>query len=365
MAEIELQATKILQRLENLKITTDNNQTLATLPSPIGFLNSETKRPTDILSILEALIINAHSDSDSDDENEFPLPPLDEVSSLALICNSIVAYISHLDRHQLAKVTSRIITDTNRWLSHVFKFIECSASYHSDNTETILRAVRLAIVARCPGYLEGGIQAVANPCLYICEDSSAVGLQYACRQLGLPLDSIRLVPSINNAGVMDISAIQKIIANDIAAHRTPLFVIADLGASACGYVDNVTRLHDICKASGIWLHCRGHSLAALALTQGSSEFKTITDSMSLNLGSWLRIPSLPVVLLHRQIQNIALSVFETDPLKSRRLSSLSLWATLQAFGRDTITDKILLAYESCKIVHDIVAKMQGIKVLVS
>lgn len=53
----------------------------------------------------------------------------------------------------------------------------------------------LAIVTRCPGYLEGGVPALANPCLYISENSSLAGLQYACRQLGLPLHCIRLVPS--------------------------------------------------------------------------------------------------------------------------------------------------------------------------
>lgn len=58
----------------------------------------------------------------------------------------------------------------------------------------------LAIVTRCPGYLEGGVPALANPCLYISENSSLVGLQYACRQLGLPLHCIRLVPSNTTFG---------------------------------------------------------------------------------------------------------------------------------------------------------------------
>lgn len=130
-------------------------------------------------------------------------------------------------------------------------------------------------MSRCPNYLESGIQSITNPCLYISEQSSIIGLRYACRQLGLPLDSIRLVPcnvgDNGSNGVMDISALQKAIYSDIASNRTPLFVIADLGASIFGYVDNVNRLQDICRASGVWLHCRGHSLAALALMQGAGE----------------------------------------------------------------------------------------------
>lgn len=103
-------------------------------------------------------------------------------------------------------------------------------------------------------------------------------------------------------GTMDISALQKIIASDIAQNRTPLFVIGDVGASICGQVDNIQRLQEVCRTHSIWLHLRGHSLSALAITQGSLQndsqhLQPIADSMSLNLGSWLALPNLPVVVI--------------------------------------------------------------------
>lgn len=360
LAELELQTSRAMQRLENIKSIPENPIALPTL----GLLHQERKAPAEIFSFLETLI--AQSDQTDDDSEFFILPPLDEVSHLALLSHSIVAYMSHLDYRKLSKITSKICNDTNRWLAHLFRFMDANASYHIDSTESILRAVRLAIVTRCPGYLEGGVPALANPCLYISENSSLVGLQYACRQLGLPLHCIRLVPSnttFGAIGAMDISALQKIIASDLVANRTPLFLIADTGSSMCGYVDNIMRLQDVCRANSIWLHCRGHSLAAIAVTQGSGEVKPIADSISLNLGSWLGIPNLPVALLHRQIQNVALSVFESDPVLSRRLSSLSLWTTLQALGRDTISARIIKAFDSCRIMYDIVSRCPGIRVL--
>lgn len=179
-------------------------------------------------------------------------------------------------------------------------------------------------MTRCPGYLEGGVPALANPCLYICENSSQLALQYACRQLGLPVNCIRLVPSntsfgngrrlihlnydlmpyISGAlGTMDITALQKMIGSDVGAVRTPLIVIGDVGASVCGHVDNIQRLQEVCRANSIWLHCRGHSLAALAVTQGAllpqsdgQPFISIADSISLTLGNWLALPNLPVVV---------------------------------------------------------------------
>lgn len=103
---------------------------------------------------------------------------------------------------------------------------------------------------------------------------------------------------------MDIAALEKIIASDIASSRTPLFVIADVGASICGHVDNVQHLQEVCRANSVWLHCRGHTLASLAIVQtphqqqpqAEGQQTTFTDSMSLNLGSWLALPNLPVVV---------------------------------------------------------------------
>lgn len=149
LAHLELQATKIIERLESLKVpSTDSDDQQNVHHLTPGFLNSERKKSTEILGTLESLIVHSICDTDdSDDESsDVVLPPLDDVSKLALISNSIVAYLSHLPRHQLAKITSRIITDTNRWLSHIFRFIDCSTSYHSDTTECILRAVRYVFV---------------------------------------------------------------------------------------------------------------------------------------------------------------------------------------------------------------------------
>ncbi|GAB0087265.1 pyridoxal-dependent decarboxylase domain-containing protein 1 [Sergentomyia squamirostris] len=362
LVELENRASQLIQSMENLK-TSPDPATTSTPQTPLavaGFLPPERKDTGEIVSQLETLICTAESGT----EPEYSLPPLNEVSQLALISHSFVAYLSHLRRSQLLRVTTKIASDTNRWLSHIFRFSDSSTSYHNDSTECVLRALRLAIVSRCPGYLEAGIQALANPCMYVTENSALLALQYACRQLGLPADCIRIVPScIGSMGTMDVAILQKLIATDVANKRMPLFVIANVGASICGFVDNIPRLYEVCRTASVWLHCRGHSLAAVATAQGSGDVRDLCDSVSLTLGSWLAVPSLPVVLLHRQIQNVALSVFESDPIVSRRLNSLTLWTTLQALGRDLIAERILMAFESVRVVYEIVSKCDGIRIL--
>lgn len=64
---------------------------------------------------------------------------------------------------------------------------------------------------------------------------------------------------------MDVTALQRLISEDITSGRTPLIVIADVGTPITGHVDNILRIQSLCKTHDIWLHLRGHSLAALAL----------------------------------------------------------------------------------------------------
>lgn len=64
---------------------------------------------------------------------------------------------------------------------------------------------------------------------------------------------------------MDVSQLQRMLAEDISAGRVPLIVIGDAGTPITGHVDNISRLQELCKTRDIWLHLRGHNLAALAL----------------------------------------------------------------------------------------------------
>uniref|UniRef100_A0A1A9W408 Pyridoxal-dependent decarboxylase domain-containing protein 1 n=1 Tax=Glossina brevipalpis TaxID=37001 RepID=A0A1A9W408_9MUSC len=372
LAELELKTSQVLQRLENVKTTPmtvntsiipyslDNISADTTINSEklLAVLHEGRKQPSEILKSLELLI----SYTESDDDSDFSLPALDDVSHLALISHSIVAYISHLDGSQLKRITARIAGDTTHWLGALFRFIDPSSSFHNDNTEATLRTVRLAIIARYPGYIETGIPAMTHPCFYISENTTPIRLQYACRQLGIPLDAIRLISTNNTFGTMDLSILQKQIQIDLAAQRMPLLIIADIGDSLYGYVDNLIRMRNICDTYNMWLHATGHGLASVVCSQGPGLMSSVVDSLILKLGSWLGLPSLPTVLLHRQ-QKYDASAFEFDYFLSKRLNSLALWTSLQALGRDSISNRIHVAFQTCSILFEVTSKCEGVRVV--
>lgn len=368
LSRLESSASQVVHRLESVK-TVLEEEVAANSPAtaPTYYFHPDKKLPSEILTSLEALISQPY-DPDSEEIAEYPLPPLDEMSHLVLVSHSITSYLSYLNRRQLMKVTSKILTDTSRWLSQMFRFIDSAASYHKDSSECLVRAIRLAMATKFPGYFEHGIKSLPDVGLYISENSSPLILQFACRQTGLPASSIRVVPCSNvdgSTGTMDITALQKIISLDVTADRVPLFLVANLGASLLGESDNILKLQEVCHANHIWLHGRGHNLASMMLAQGALDSNTtIVDSMTLNLSNWFGVPAVPAVLLYKPIANISPAMlFDSDPLLSRYLSAVSVWMMLQSMGRDIITDRILAAFQSCKAFYDIVSKVSGLQVL--
>ncbi|XP_058811536.1 pyridoxal-dependent decarboxylase domain-containing protein 1 [Topomyia yanbarensis] len=364
LAELELQAAQVLNRLEYVKVAQEQQQqSPMQIPVSPGFLQLDKKPTAEVLASLETLV----SQLDIEEEPEFVLPPLDDPSQLAVITHSIAAYLSALERQHLNRVVSKIATDTNRWMSHMFRCTDSSTNYYRDSAECILHAVRIAITNRFSETLENRLALLQNATLYISETSSLFSLQNAVRYIGLAVSNIRIVPcnsTFGARGTMDVTELQKIINADIEAGKIPLFCIADLGSSVCGEVDNLAAIRNVCSQNNTWLHCQGHCLAALAVTKGTlTGVKSVPDSMSLNLGNWLGITGIPCVLIYRQISANAQTLFDVDPILSNRLSSISLWTVMQTMGVDSISERIFMAFDSCRQVYEMLSRMEGIRIL--
>ncbi|XP_062536659.1 pyridoxal-dependent decarboxylase domain-containing protein 1 [Armigeres subalbatus] len=366
LAELETQSSQVLNRLEYVKVALEQHQQntmFQQMPLSPGFLQPDKKPSAEVLTSLETLI----SQLDIDEETDFVLPPLDDSSQLASVSHSIGAYLSALDRQHLSRIVSKVVTDTNRWLSHMFRYIDCSTSYYRDSAECILHAVRLAIATRFPESMENRLTQLQGATLYISEASSLFALQNTCRYVGLPPSNIRVVPCntlFGARGTMDASELQKMLAADVEAGKIPLFLIADLGSSICGEVDNLTVIRQVCSLNNMWLHCQGHCLAALAVTKGTlTGIKAIPDSMTLNIGNWLGITGVPCVLMHRQVPVTLLTLFDVDPILSNRLTAIGLWTVMQTMGADSISERIFMAFDSCRHIYEVLSRIEGIRIL--
>ncbi|XP_066261695.1 pyridoxal-dependent decarboxylase domain-containing protein 1 [Euwallacea similis] len=357
VGEIAIEASEIVSRLGQAVEAKSTPIEAIRKSSSTVFLGLEKKHRNEIIHTIQELI--------STDEDGEPVTalPLDSVTKLVMISHSLAAYCGSLDRGVLQKLSLRFTTDTSRWISQMFGFLDASAFYHEDNLEGLVRIARMVLHYKYPRYLEDGALAFASalPLIYSSVSSPLGIVQYLCRQLGLPLACVRPVPVNTHFGsqyTMDVSALQKMLTDDGVTGKVPLIVIADAGTPVTGHVDNIIRIKELCKTHNCWLHVRGHTLAALTLPNHtrSNNVAPVADSFTLTFGNWLGISGLPNVTLYKQwdqssinkSKQVGVSRESTLPLlaglntdhQSRRILTLPLWASLQCLGKEGVLSRI-------------------------
>ncbi|XP_078042085.1 pyridoxal-dependent decarboxylase domain-containing protein 1 [Augochlora pura] len=386
VAALEFQASQVISRLEEAVVkAADGGGT--TWNNPSGFL-SQSKSPDEILTLIQDLVIHEDGPQPAEDGSTeisasqvTTLPTLSESAKLALITYTVSAYALALPKSHAQKLAGRLAADTTRWLSHIFRFVDCASSFHEDHLEGLIRITRLALHRKYPRYMDEGFTALAaSPPLIYSSVAAPLGVvQHLCKQLSLPLHCVRPIPHNTMFGSrysMDVSALERRLAEDTQSNSvTPLLVLAEAGSVLTGHCDNIARLRAICDKYNVWLHLRGHSLAALALNNSAKDLPSkIADSITLPLGIWLGIPSLPVVTLYRLTdtkggrptpRDTTLSLVSglmADSL-SRRLPTLPLWAALQALGRDGVYNRLQKCFLAVEVLYHMIKKFNCIRIL--
>lgn len=88
------------------------------------------------------------------------------------------------------------------------------------------------------------------------------------------------------------------IETDINEGLMPVALIANAGSSRIGQCDDFTQLNTICYKYRVWVHLEGIYLSTLALYSVPTAVQPVWsgDSVTLDLATWLGIPSLSYVV---------------------------------------------------------------------
>lgn len=174
----------------------------------------------------------------------------------------------------------------------------------------------------------------------------------AAMLLGLGPRGLRRI-RVDGRQRMEVAALEAAIAEDRAAGRRPLAVVATAGTVATGAIDPLEEVAEVAARHGLWLHVDGAygALGALAVPE---KFRGLgrADSLSLDAHKWLYQPVDCGCLLYRDAaaarrafahtDDYARSLTE-DPIEgfaffeeslelSRRFRALPLWLSLRYHG---------------------------------
>jgi glutamate/tyrosine decarboxylase-like PLP-dependent enzyme len=133
-------------------------------------------------------------------------------------------------------------------------------------------------------------------------DQTHSSLARAARALGFRPEQVRIIRS-DEVGRIRVDALRAAIADDLAAARRPLIVIANAGTTATGAVDPFAALAEVCAEHDLWLHADGAYGAFACLTErgrAALAGMELADSITLDPHKWLYQPIELGALLVRE-----------------------------------------------------------------
>ena len=225
-----------------------------------------------------------------------------------------------------------------------------------------LHGLATAREAAVPGVRSEGLPGRGDLPRYrvYCSVQAHSSIDKAVILLGLGHDSLRKIPA-DEEFRMRPDLLRQAIAEDRAAGRVPMAVVATVGTTSTTSVDPVPEIADICAAEGIWLHadCAYAGVAAIV-----PEYRHIlagvdrADSLVVNPHKWLFTPfdlsafycrrmdllrqafSLTPEYLRTVEAGAVENLMDTGVQLGRRFRSLKLWMILRYFGAEGIRARL-------------------------
>lgn len=279
----------------------------------------------------------------------------------AVIAEALVAALNpQLATTNRAQLASKIEDQTVRWIADRVGWTCDPASiggtFTSGGNEANFSGIALALCHHFPHAIAEGIHSIgAQPTLYASSESHH-SLDKSAGLLGLGRNALRRIP-VNDDAQLDATELNNAIQADKAAGRKPFCVVATIGTTNSGAIDNLTHLSYICQEHELWLHIDGAYGASAIFSDRYRELVSgieRADSITIDPHKWLAMPFSAGVILtnkaHLLEQTFGVDTpympkaqaakpdnFKVSTQWSRRMNSLKVYLTLRIHGR--------LAYE--------------------
>ena len=172
---------------------------------------------------------------------------------------------------------------------------------------------------------------------------------------GIGTNALRKI-AVNTQYEMDITQLERTIADDKSAGKLPFLVIATVGTVDVGAIDNIEAIADLCARENIWLHIDGAFGALVMLSpELAPRLKGIerADSIAFDFHQWGQVPydagfilvrdselhqqafASPAAYLQRHERGLSANSpwacdFGLD--LSRSFRALKTWFTLSVYG---------------------------------
>jgi aromatic-L-amino-acid decarboxylase len=247
------------------------------------------------------------------------------------------------------------------WLRQLLGLPEGWSGVIQDSASSATLCAVLTARERATGWrINADGPAAGAPVVFYASSNAHSSIDKAIRIAGVGINHLRKLP-VDESGAMIPSALQEAISADRAAGKIPAGVIACLGSTGTGAVDDLSAIGAICTAHDLYLHVdAAWAGSALLLEEQRWMIAGIeaVDSFVLNPHKWMltnfdcsahyvRDPEplvrtlsiLPAYLQSRETGSVIDFRDWGIPL-GRRFRALKLWFVLRSYGAEAIREMI-------------------------
>lgn len=236
------------------------------------------------------------------------------------------------------------------WLNERLGFpADATGNFTSGGSEANATALLVALVRANPDFADEGLASYASPpCFYASADSHLAWIKIA-RAAGLGSNAVRLVKTTGD-GRLDPRELARMLADDRAAGRRPVMVVATAGTTNAGEIDPIVECRALADEFGLHLHVDAAWAGGLivdperrALLAGIEQ----ADSVTIDAHKWLSVPMGAGMIFVRDAAAVARAfavttgympagdgadAYITTSQWSRRFLGLRLWMMLRSTG---------------------------------
>jgi aromatic-L-amino-acid/L-tryptophan decarboxylase len=257
----------------------------------------------------------------------------------------------------LAPVATEIEAQTIRWIAELIGYpAGCGGLLVSGGNAANFVAFLAARRATADWDIRAlGLRGRPQRTVYVSEETHT-WIQKAADLFGLGTDSIRWIPA-DRERRLDVSALERRIADDRAAGHAPFLVVGTAGTVSFGTVDPLPALAALCRRERLWFHVDGaYGAPAAMLPDAPADLKALAeaDSIAIDPHKWLYAPLEAGCVLVREPERLR-DAFQFHPeyyafedpereertnfhewglQNSRGFRALKVWLALRQAGRE-------------------------------
>ena len=353
-------------------------------PLPINFKKMEDFNLNDLpiseRQILKKIkfVIN-HSMNAS---NPYYLGHMDSLPTTMSVIGDVIS--STINNNMLSKETAPIFTEIEdkvvNVLANKFNLGEGSGGVMlAGGTLSNLQALAIAR-NRILGSFEKGLMGLKRKPYIFSSEESHTSIQKAAMVLGLGSKSVISIPTDSN-GRMKITELEKSIKQIIKENGQPCCVIATVGTTITGSVDNLNEISNLADKYKLWMHTDAVYGGALIF---SDKYKyklngiEKSDSISFNPQKWLYITKTCSLLLLKNKKYLYSDFYTNLPYVHKNKNEyhsgeltlqgtrypdiLKLWLSFQHLGNITYSILIDNSFKFIRLFKNNLLKIKNIKI---